>query len=233
MGLQKVAFNFMVERGGKLAKSLLCKKTVLGPINFKGLKYVPTLAKDTEQLSQTIGKHKIPRYLYHMTSFENFQKIIESGFINPSSYHKQVYMLELDSFSKYWSSADRNNLCNYILEFQKGRNSGLVMLRIPTTNLSNIKIRPRNRINNKNISFDERMNAIQGNIDAKCTSLYKQLKSDLEFMYNNEIPINQVELVGIYNTASESIRDKNICKTIFEKIFKGQPEEQFLKGWRE
>lgn len=28
MGLQKVAFNFMVERGGKLAKSLLCSKPV-------------------------------------------------------------------------------------------------------------------------------------------------------------------------------------------------------------
>ena len=28
MGLQKVAFNFMVERGGKLAKSLLCTKPV-------------------------------------------------------------------------------------------------------------------------------------------------------------------------------------------------------------
>ena len=27
MGLQKVAFNFMVERGGKLAKSLLCTKS--------------------------------------------------------------------------------------------------------------------------------------------------------------------------------------------------------------
>ena len=26
MGLQKVAFNFMVERGGKLAKSLICSK---------------------------------------------------------------------------------------------------------------------------------------------------------------------------------------------------------------
>ena len=28
MGLEKVTFNFMVERGGKLAKSLLCSKPV-------------------------------------------------------------------------------------------------------------------------------------------------------------------------------------------------------------
>lgn len=51
MGLQKVAFNFMVERGGKLAKSLLCSKPIQKPINFKGLKYAPALEKDTVQLA--------------------------------------------------------------------------------------------------------------------------------------------------------------------------------------
>ena len=52
MELQKVAFNFMVERGGKLAKSLLCSKPISKPINFKGLKYSPALEKDVVQLSK-------------------------------------------------------------------------------------------------------------------------------------------------------------------------------------
>lgn len=39
MGLQKVALNFMVERGGKLAKSLLCTKPQKAVANIKGLKY--------------------------------------------------------------------------------------------------------------------------------------------------------------------------------------------------
>ena len=51
MGLQKVAFNFMVERGGKLAKSFLCSKPIQKPINFKGLKYAPALEKDTVQFA--------------------------------------------------------------------------------------------------------------------------------------------------------------------------------------
>ena len=59
MGLEKVAFNFMVERGGKFARSLLCYKPIPKPINFKGLKYAPALEKDTVQLFKTIGKHKI------------------------------------------------------------------------------------------------------------------------------------------------------------------------------
>lgn len=41
MGLQKVALNFMVERGGKLAKSLLCTKPQKAVTNIKGLKYAP------------------------------------------------------------------------------------------------------------------------------------------------------------------------------------------------
>ena len=51
MGLQKVALNFMVERGGKLAKSLLCSKPVLKPINFKGLKYAHMLETDVCKFS--------------------------------------------------------------------------------------------------------------------------------------------------------------------------------------
>ena len=52
MGLQKIAFNFMVERGGKLAKSLLCHtKPPKLPVNIKGFKYQP-LATDTIQFAK-------------------------------------------------------------------------------------------------------------------------------------------------------------------------------------
>ena len=51
MGLQKVAFNFMVERGGKLAKSLLCSKPQNAVTKTIGLKYAPELKIDMWQLS--------------------------------------------------------------------------------------------------------------------------------------------------------------------------------------
>lgn len=51
MGLQKVAFNFMVERGGKLAKSLLCSKPQKAVTKTIGLKYAPALEKDTVQIA--------------------------------------------------------------------------------------------------------------------------------------------------------------------------------------
>lgn len=41
MGLQKVAFNFIVVRGGKFAKSLLCTKPQKAATKTTGLKYAP------------------------------------------------------------------------------------------------------------------------------------------------------------------------------------------------
>lgn len=51
MGLQKVAFNFMVERGGKLAKSLLCQKPQKAT-SIQGLNYAPKLQGDIVQISK-------------------------------------------------------------------------------------------------------------------------------------------------------------------------------------
>ena len=282
MGIQKVVFNFMVERGGKLAKSLLCAKPVSKPINFKSLKYAPALEKDTVQLSQTVGKHKIPRYLYHMTSLENYNKMLESGCIRPSGARLPdgVYMLELDSFSKYWSKGLRNQLCDMV--FRSGEGKNIIMLKVPTKKLktSQIRLRTQKQIDGKladefenewwNIYdipdekrrifvenlilkygkkeaskrylevIPKKFDPITKGIDAKLTPLYKQKKSDLEFIYGDKIPMSDVELVGQFNYEKEvgtsyysDFEERNLCKTIFEKIFRGKPEEPFLKGWRE
>ena len=52
MGLQKIAFNFMVEHGGKIAKNLLCTKPQKVILSIKGLKYTPALEKDTVQFAK-------------------------------------------------------------------------------------------------------------------------------------------------------------------------------------
>ena len=49
-----------------------------------------------------------------MTSPENYQKILESGVLKSMGGRLPdgVYMLELDSFGKYWSKNLRNDLCD-------------------------------------------------------------------------------------------------------------------------
>lgn len=125
----------------KTGKSLLTSKPVKANINE--LRLAAPLQTDTFQLSTQIGKHKIPRYLYHMTSPENYQKMLESGVLKPMGCRLPdgVYMLELDSFGKYWSKSLRNDLCDQI--FRSGDSKQIVMLKIPTKNLDSTKLRIR------------------------------------------------------------------------------------------
>ena len=86
MGLQKVAFNFMVERGGKLAKSLLCTKPVTKPINIKGLKYYP--------------KQNYHQFQSNISKSETYQKI-RNGIISyaPKVKHEELIKV-YDDFVK-------------------------------------------------------------------------------------------------------------------------------------
>ena len=152
MGLQKVAFNFVVERGGKLAKSLLCSKPIPKPINFKGLKYVPVLEKDTIQLSKVVGKHKIPRFIYHITSKQNYEKMLEDGVINLSydrAFGNGIFFTDIQNLFKEWNKFDNNrgkNLLEHLLH-HCGCNDA-VLLRIPTSklNIENLLIRSQKRL---------------------------------------------------------------------------------------
>ena len=84
MGLQKVAFNFMVERGEKLVKSLLCSKPAPKPINLKDLKYLPALK---EKLPEQTNKFLVTDSEFSLlsSSGENLSSIFymkEKGSIN-------------------------------------------------------------------------------------------------------------------------------------------------------
>ena len=55
MGLEKVALNFMVKRGGKLAKSLLCTKPQKAVTNIKGLKFNPKIETDSIKIERKLS----------------------------------------------------------------------------------------------------------------------------------------------------------------------------------
>lgn len=107
MGLQKVAFNFMVERGGKLAKSLLCSKPISKPINFKGLKYSPALEKDVVQLSKNDYLANIKKLGLN----EEDSKILKDLLADNESYtpQEQKFLTELrQKFNQVVNSPDIN-----------------------------------------------------------------------------------------------------------------------------
>lgn len=104
MGISKLVFNAAIDRGAKFTRKLMAPviDDIASTAGTKGLKFSHKLSADVVQLSKTMGKHKIPRFLYHITSRENYQQILESGVIHQSFHAPNgVYMIELDSFSKY------------------------------------------------------------------------------------------------------------------------------------
>lgn len=282
MGLEKIGLSLAPKTANWLkvsGKTSVLQTKSVGKVNAHDLKYVP-LNHNTNQLSQNIGKHKIPRYLYHLTSRENYQKILESGYIKPGNDHFPfgVYMLELDSFSKYWGKSMRNDLVR-----KCGGSNELVMLKIPTSSIdtSKIRLRTQNDVEGKLGSEieewfnftrmpDERKNLLTKlikdygekeaikryldylpkkyehlvkGIEGRFTNLYKQRKSDLEFIYDAEIPISNVEYMGGFNYKNEfgdglqysfeKLYDENLAKSVFGKLLQTKSEGNCMKAWRD
>lgn len=107
MGIQKIAINFMVERGGKLAKSLLCKKPVLVPINFKGLKYAPALEKDTVQISKKVIFDEELSKAIDWDNFKNFkmfrklneeEKLLAHQILTPDEGQYKVFLATVKGY---------------------------------------------------------------------------------------------------------------------------------------
>ena len=288
MGLSNVALN-LVKRSANYAKafgkSSILETKAPNISSISSLKYSTNLKADTVQIATKAGKHKIPRYLYHMTSFENYQKILESGSLKCSTNRmpQGVYTLELDSFGKYWSKDFRNDLCGKMLDDSKK----IVMLKIPTKNLEQSKLRIRTQdevercklgldveqeLNkwlykpeipkerkilldkllekyDKKTAFEKYVDMMPKKVlplvkgyDAKMSPLFKQRKADLEFVYLDDIPMSEIEVVGSADCKKLfgddlqfgfEAREHNIAKTVFGNMFKSKPEENMLKAWRE
>lgn len=78
--------------------------------------------------------------------------------------------------------------------------------------------------------------------EARLSPLFKQRKADLEFVYTDDIPVTEVSVVGkadykdLFGTeyfGDKLAGERNVAKTIFEKIFNSKPEQGMLKAWRE
>lgn len=99
MGLQKVAFNFMVERGGKLAKSWLCSKPQQLQV-LKGLKYKPELKTDICQFQSDYSL--CPKFLDRLRDIkgtgQNRLEQITQKIFNKMGYKSSI-KIKLEDFA--------------------------------------------------------------------------------------------------------------------------------------
>lgn len=194
---------------------------------------------------------KIPRYIYHMTSKANYESMLRDGYIKTSDYKlhvdKGIYAFDLPNFYKRWGiNKDwgyddlQRIILRHIVKWTNSAQSGssdLVILRIPTSNLDIDKLSVRSL--NKLFSFEQTetffrnlgpklQEHLAGNTPAREAPLYTRRKDAIEFIYKDNIPIENAEQIGnIVNVAELRKDDKftaNPVKFIMQNLLAGTSE---------
>lgn len=199
------------------------------------------------------GKHKVKRYLYHMTSEKNYDNMLKTGSISTTrdSYldYSGVFMTELENLAKYWRTSKLWNqlipenkdgiFLSLALLNQVSKDSGkVVCLRIPTKYLNHklLMIRSQNKLCEGSL-VDKVISHMETGAPANLANLYKQRKEAIEYIYQKDIPIERVELVGTSSLPSleprilqtlSIIEQRNIVLKTFRNLFNGQPEAKGL-----
>ncbi len=105
-----------------------------------------------------IGKHKIPRFLYHLTTQEAYELMLKDGCMKAAAKddllsHKALFMFDFVNFLKDWkSNPDWKNYdirLSLIAQVSGDTSKDLALLRIPTRSLDNIqdlRIRSQNKL---------------------------------------------------------------------------------------
>lgn len=92
------------------------------------------------------GKHKVPRFIYHMTNKKNYEKILQSGELKTAQdalFGDGVFTTDLNNFFKHWRNDkawDMSSLQNDLINHVRKNSADLVILRIPTKNLDHNKL---------------------------------------------------------------------------------------------
>lgn len=186
-----------------------------------------------------LGRRNLPRYLYHVTTENNYQQMLKDGYIkghhdlDSSSHLSGVFLFDLKNFSKRWTTMGLD-WGDKLFTFAKGLimqaskdDSNIVVLKIPTRTLSQRKLKCRNQLT------DSETHSTYGDF-ATNQKHYTRKKKAIEYINEGDIPIQNVTKIGEANVGfnlhkamdnlSENIFDKIDVKKILQNLFKNTPE---------
>lgn len=190
-----------------------------------------------------LGRRNLPRYLYHITTENNYQQMLKEGYIKGhhdldlSTHLSGVFLFDLKNFSKRWTTMGID-LGDKLFTFAKGLimqaskdDSNLVVLKISTKTLSQNKLKCRNQLT------DSKTHNTYGDF-ATNQKHYTRKKNAIEYINEGNIPIQNVTKIGEANVGfnlhkamenlSENIFDKIDVKKILQNLFKNTPEEKSI-----
>ena len=168
----------------------------------------------------SFGRCKIPRYIYHFTNKRNYNSMQKDGFIkvcdrDPYLNDKGIFAIDLQNYFKRWgcNKVWRNEplyiaLLREVVSWRKPLLDGaqnFIVLRIPTAklDLSKLKIRSQKeffkhkysgaRLQSRCFSIREHL---AGRTSAREAKLYTSKNDAIEYIYQDNIPVNAVEQIG-------------------------------------
>lgn len=185
------------------------------------------------------ARRNVPRYLYHLTSKDNYKSILKDGFLKTNLDDTKldgVFMFDILNFVKRWcnSGAFIEGLDNKV-SIAKGlffyivmKNPNIVLLKIPTKNLDLKNLRCRALVFNNKIS---EKHSNYGDL-ATNRKHYSRKKFPIEYIYEKNILINNIQKIGELSTMKFDFDDFDFAQNldrinVFEllkSLFKNQPE---------
>ena len=126
-------------------KSLLQTDSIELSLDDKFHEQILKLAKKKGLRIKESNPKKTPRFLYHLTTKENYANMLQTGEINPSSDKlcgQNIFMFDMINFFKRWTkqfeggalakSIDKMLLCKMVGK----KDTSIVLLRIPTKSMN-------------------------------------------------------------------------------------------------
>lgn len=211
-----------------------------------GWKLAKNLLNKTEEVSSSIGaelltktrtyplKKDKSKYLYHITSQRNYEKILESGGLKvqqgiDTKGTPRLFLFNLENALNAWANGGKRDYLAKILQMAKKNDDKLVMLRIDAKSLdvSKLKIRTLDKLFQIMKNNDINNPFLQGE-NSGLSYIYKQRKTLFEYMYSNDISMENISKVGdVVLNASPQYNIFCDGKAIMQSLIKNSPEKGY------
>lgn len=201
------------------------------------------IGKKVLTLGTKYGKHKVPRFIYHMTTKKNYESMLKDGFIKTSpdaTLGRGVFATELTNLFKRWrlnKSWGNNSLQERLISQIAKGSDDIVMLKIPTAKLNQdlLRIRSQNILFNWSNSDDtnrildtisNELKQMTGKRTNWVDKVVEKLKQHLAISKNSHnaahltegAPVKESKLYTRRKQALEYVYKDNIPITDAEKI---------------
>ena len=182
-----------------------------------------------KQIITTVGKHKIPRFLYHMTSKYNYEQMLSSGTIRMSEdlmCGKGIFTSELNNLFKRGSQPlGDTTLINRLIEQVNTCDDKIVLFRIPTAAIDKNKLFVRSHKIVTDLCFSREVSSAVKALNEECKQSYNwnNYMSKLKEIISNALDkLNSKDIVEHLqaNTPAEMANLYKQRKHAIEYIYK-------------